>query len=300
MNQVTVTDISPVVYLSSDSSVDDSHDEWLHDEDLMSGSLCVCGALNRAHKAYCPMSSRNRSSRVLFGADNVAPVPSNKSGLSKSEKSNTCTCSTIESNKSNVSEKHNNSVGLKPGDCVFVHSRKAVSNHIRCRIVEVVGKFYRLCSMKGALSGRYSSDDLTVSSKDFSIPLCNWRQSPTVSLFDVISDPACIERCNCTRSKSSLAVVHLTGDSGEPDDGHVSAGDHTWLKNELYTLNIEERETIQSPSGWLNDSVFSAAQMLPLQQFPHMSNHQAMAFKVHRESLFRFLQSQVHRFQCRL
>ena len=214
--------------------------------------MVVYARVGRAHKAYCPMSSRNRSSRVLFGADNVAPVPSNKSGLSKSEKSNTCTCSTIESNKSHVSEKHNNSVGLKPGDCVFVHSRKAV---IRCRIVEVVGKFCRLCS---ALSGRYSSDDLTVSSKDFSIPLCNWRQDPTVSLFDVISDPACIERCNC---KSSLAAVDLTGDSEEPDDGHVSAGDHTWLKNELYTLNDEERETIQS-SGWLNDNVISAAQML--------------------------------------
>ena len=92
----------------------------------MSGNLCVCGALNRAHKAYCPMSSRKRSSRVLFGADNnVAPAPSNKPGLSKSEKS-------IESDKSRVREKDDNSVGFKPGDCVFVHSRKALDNHVRC------------------------------------------------------------------------------------------------------------------------------------------------------------------------
>ena len=275
-------DIYPVVYLSSDSNVD-SGDEWLHDEDLMNGSLCVCGALNRAHKACCPMNSRNRSSRVLFDADkNVAPVPSNKPGLGKSE-------------KSHVSEKDNNSVGLKPGDCVFVHSRKAVDKHIYCRIVEVVGKFYRVCSMRGALSGRYSSADLTVSSKDFSIPLCRWRQGPTVSLFDVISDPACSEGCNCTQSKSPLAVVDLTGDYEEPDDGRVSASDHTWLKNELYTLNDEERETIQSPSGWLNDNIISAAQMILLQQFPHMSGlqpptlAQAMAFQVHRGEFVQIL-----------
>ena len=53
-------DINPVVYISSDSSVDDSGDEVLH---LMSSSLCVCGDLNRGHKAYCPMNSRNRSTR---------------------------------------------------------------------------------------------------------------------------------------------------------------------------------------------------------------------------------------------
>lgn len=284
-------DITPVVYLSSNSSLDDSGDEWLDDEDLMSGSLCLCGALNRAHKAFCPMSSRNRSSRVLFVADNLGPAPSNKPGLSKSEKSN----NTIESDKSRVSERDDSSVGFKPGDCVFVHSRKALNNHVRCRIVEVVGKFYRLCCMKGALNGRYSSEDLTASSKKFSLPLFEWRQSPAVSLCDVVSDPACLERCNCTRSKSPLAAIDLTGDSEEPDHGRVSAGDHTWLKNELYTLNNKERETIESPSGWLNDNIISAAQMLLLQQFPHMSGlqpptlAQAMAFQVHRGEFVQIL-----------
>ena len=149
--------------------------------------------------------------------------------------------------------------------------------------------------MKGALSGRYSSEDLTVSSKDFSIPLCEWHQSPAVSLCDVISDPACLERCNYTQSKSPLAAIDLTGDSEEPDDGCMSAGDRTWLKNELYTLNNKERETIESPFGWLNDNVISAAQMLLLQQFPHMSGlqpptlAQAMAFQVHRGEFVQIL-----------
>ena len=42
----------------------------------------------RGHKAYCPMNSRNRSTRVLFGADYVPPALSSKPGVSKSEKSN--------------------------------------------------------------------------------------------------------------------------------------------------------------------------------------------------------------------
>ena len=106
--------VNPVIHLSSGSSVDDSDGEWLHDEELMCGGLCMCGALSRGHKAYCPMSSRNRSSRVLFGADYVAPAPSNKVDLSKCEKMK----NTVKSDKSRVSEKDDNSVGFKPGDCV--------------------------------------------------------------------------------------------------------------------------------------------------------------------------------------
>ena len=84
---------------------------------------------------------------------------------------------------------------------MYVHSRKAVDNHVWCRIVQVVGKFYRLCSMEGVLCGRYSSESLAAT------PLGEWRQCPIVSLCDVTSDPACVERCNCTRNKSPLAAV---------------------------------------------------------------------------------------------
>ena len=38
-------------------------------EDDISGALCVCGAMNRAQKKGCPMSSRNCCSRVLFSSD---------------------------------------------------------------------------------------------------------------------------------------------------------------------------------------------------------------------------------------
>lgn len=103
------SDINPVVCVSSDSIVDEASDEWMHDNDLISGSLCVCGSLNRPHKAYCPMRSRNRSSRVLFGADDVLPAPSNNSGHSKCGKSD----DTVESDKFRMCKKDGDSVELK-------------------------------------------------------------------------------------------------------------------------------------------------------------------------------------------
>ena len=55
-----------------------------------------------------------------------------------------------------------------------------------------------------------------------------------------------------------------------------------WLCNSLYTLGKDE---VLLPSGWLSDSVIAAAQLLILQQFPHMSGLQSpvlqQTFKVH-------------------
>ena len=120
-----------------------------------------------------------------------------------------------------------------------------------------------------------------------------------------------LERCNCTLSKSSLAAVDLTGDSGESDDDHTPASNHVWLKNVLYTLNDGEWETIESPSRWLNDNVILAAQMLILQQFPHMSGlqpptlaHAGHGFPNPQERVCSnylcLRQPLVHYFQCRL
>lgn len=64
---------------------------------------------------------------------------------------------------------------------------------------------------------RYSNKDLTASSCDFTIPLGEWHQSPTVSLYETSNDPTCLERCSCTISRSSFAAVDLTGDTVESD-----------------------------------------------------------------------------------
>lgn len=200
------SDIRPIFGLSSDSSADESSDDWLHDNDLISGGLCLCGAMNRAHKSFCPMNSRNRSSRILFGGNSAVPVPSDSLNHITSD------CA-VKSEKRPSGKKDGDNVEFKPGDCVFVHSGKAVGSHIPCRVVQVVDKFYRLCSKKDVLDGRYTSQDLTVSSCDFSIPLDEWRQSPTVSLSDAIYDEACLESCKCSLGQPSMAPIDLTGDS---------------------------------------------------------------------------------------
>ena len=42
------------------------------------------------------------------------------------------------------------------------------------------------------------------------------------------------------------------------------------VHNAVYSLTNADKEIILSPSGWLNDSIISAAQKLMLQHFPHM------------------------------
>ena len=130
-----------------------------------------------------------------------------------------------------------------------------------------------------------------------------------MSICDSISDPACLERCNCIRSKSPLPSIDLTGDSEESHNSHMPVGNNVWLNNMLYTLSDGERETIESPSGWLNDNVISATQLLILQPFPHMSGlqpptlAQTKAFQVHRGEFVQILcwrQPLVHCFQCGL
>ena len=56
-----------------DESFSSSSDDRVLDDEVISGILCVCGAINRAHKSSCPMSSRNYPSRVLFPSNEDAP-----------------------------------------------------------------------------------------------------------------------------------------------------------------------------------------------------------------------------------
>jgi hypothetical protein len=85
-------------------------------------------------------------------------------------------------------------------------------------------------------------------------------------------------------------VIELTDDSDV-----VSTDSAMWVCNVLYSLTNDDKEITLSPSGWLNDSIISAAQMLMLQHFPHMSGlqpptlQQAWAFDVHRGEFVQIL-----------
>ena len=175
---------------------------------------------------------------------------------------------------------------------VSLHSSKLVKQHIPCRIVRVVGKRYQLCSKIGVLDRLYVDKELMALTSDHSIPLDKWREISRVCLRQVISDPFCLENCACNFTDFSLPLIVLSDDS---DDDSTLTRNDVWLQTVLYTLTIREQQMIQSPSGWLNDNIISASQMLMLQQFPDMSGlepptlAQVMAFQVHRKDFIQIL-----------
>ena len=119
------------------------------------------------------------------------------------------------------------------------------------------------------------------------VSLENWRTAAQVSLGEVISDPISLEMCNCSLPEPANDFVDLTEDSHEVSSDPESLAGGSWLHNALYTLTLDNREVL-SPSGWLSDSVIAAAQLLILQEFPHLSGlqdpilQQKLSFQVHR------------------
>ena len=68
-----------------------------------------------------------------------------------------------------------------------------------------------------------------------------------------------------------------------------------WVHNAVYYLTNSDKEIILSPSGWLNDSIISAAQKLMLQHFPLISELQpptlqhTRGFDMHRGDFVQIL-----------
>ena len=46
-----------------------SADDWCYEDDIISSDMCVCGALGRAHKRNCPMSSRSSLPMEVYSTD---------------------------------------------------------------------------------------------------------------------------------------------------------------------------------------------------------------------------------------
>ena len=53
----------------SDESESTSSDDWCYEDDIISSDMCVCGALGRAHKRDCPMSSRSSLPTEVYSTD---------------------------------------------------------------------------------------------------------------------------------------------------------------------------------------------------------------------------------------
>ena len=280
----------------ADGSVASSESDWDFVEEIISMNACTCGTLGRAHKTNCPMSSRNRyASHTLF--------PKVSSGECRADDQGD------DSTLTKVSEHHAGSTQLgkrhrlimdetpsvkkskpdfpsfKVGDHVCVHTSKLDKHHIPCHVVHVVNKVCRLYCCKGVLKRGFCSSELKALSSDWSISLESWRTAAQVSLSEVSSG---LEVCNCSLPKPARNVVNLTEESQDVSSGAGSPAGENWLHNVLYSLTLDNKEEVLSPSGWLSDSVIAAAQLLILQEFPHSSGlqdpvlQQNLSFQVHR------------------
>ena len=176
---------------------------------------------------------------------------------------------------------------FKVGDYACVHVSKLDGQHIPCR-----GGRYRLYCRAGILKNTYVGSELkTPCSDSKAISLQDWRVAPSCSLNQVANDPACPEVCTCVLDKSTVNTppTDLTLDSDEEPVGSSDlASNQQWVCNPLYTFTISDREDVLSPSGWLSDKVIHSAQLLMLQQFPHILGlqppvlQQTLSFQVHR------------------
>ena len=102
-----------------------------------------------------------------------------------------------------------------------------------------------------------------------------------VSLRSLITDPSCLELCNCSLP-TIPAIIELKSPAGE------STGSDMWVKNALYSLTRASQSEVTSPTGWLSDEVITAAQLLLLQPIwlaPHCSK--PVRFRFTLESLSR-------------
>ena len=145
----------------------------------------------------------------------------------------------------------------------------------------------QLCCDKRVLKRGYAISDLIPLSSGWTVSLDNWRTATEVSIADAVSDPANnIEVCTCLANHTQN-IVDLTSSSDAVSADAATTATSNWLCNTLYNLASTHREEVLSPSGWLSDSVIAAAQLLILQEFPHMCGlqspvlQQTLAFNVH-------------------
>ena len=272
LSEIQDDNLSPAGDFLSQTDVSDSTsaDDWCHEDDIISSDICVCGALGRAHKRYCPMSSRcslpteiyNTDSRLNQSDSVWRAVAKAKPKLSKSGKRNR-----QDDDELVVMKKPRvMTSSFEVGEYVCLHSSRLINQHVPCRIVTKSRKGYQLYCRKGILNRNYSSKELTISDGDSSISLDAWRQASRISFKSVTNDPTCVEVCNCIiSSKSTESIIELTDDSDV-----MSTDGAMWVRNALYSLTNDDKEIILSPSGWLNDSITSAVQLLMLQHFPHV------------------------------
>ena len=286
---LTEDDQSDAESFSSEGRVP-SPDSWCFEDDIIAGDVCTCGAQGRAHMKDCPLNSRNLYVRTtLF--PRASSIESQADGCGKSKLPKRSKVSTgptqLGKRERPASDKpppvRKNKPNFKVGDYVGLHESKLDEYHIPCRVVQMFGERCLLYCRKGVLRTGYAKSRLVALSSELSISVENWRTAAKVSLREVTSDPASLEVCCC-----DIARPELTNESIVLSSDEESSAANTWLTTPLYTLKMEKKEEVLSSTGWLSDTVISAAQLLILQEFPRIAGlqnptvHQCLSFQVLR------------------
>ena len=126
-----------------------ANDSWCFEDDIISGNLCLCGALGQAHKKECPLNSRNRyAGCTLF--PNADCDNGDKSKLPKTSKVGTGSTHlgkreepTGEKPPPAKKRKHI----LKVEDCVNLHDSKLGKYHLPCCIVQILKVIDAYCAV---------------------------------------------------------------------------------------------------------------------------------------------------------
>ena len=121
---------------------------WCFEDDIISGIICLCGALGRAHKKDCPLNSRNRyAGRTLF--PKASCVDSGKGDKSETSEVGTGSTHLGKREKPGSGKPPQRRSTFKEGDCVTLHDSKLGKCHLPCCIV---GDRCLLCCRKGVLA----------------------------------------------------------------------------------------------------------------------------------------------------
>ena len=164
--------------------------------------------------------------------------------------------------------------------------------HLPCCIVQMFGDRCLLCCHKGVLATGYMEMQLMPITGNVTISAENWRTAARMSLREVAGDPASLEVCSCGKAKPAVEhIVDLIDDSAVvSSDNSSTTANNTWLSTPLYTLHVDKKQEVLSPDGWLSDTVIKAAQLLILQEFPHIAGLQDPA--VHNSLSFQILRGE--------
>ena len=118
--------------------------------------MCVCGALDQAHKRDCPMSSRSSLPTEVYSTDSQLDSLWGAVGKPKSDSS---TLGKRKVDKHPIKRKRVTS--FEVGDYVCLHSSRLVSQHVPCHITRKSRKGYQLYCRKGVLDRTYPTGELT-------------------------------------------------------------------------------------------------------------------------------------------